>query len=181
MSVEASVYATTELRAQRLVRMDDAGSEPYHDLVRRAVMAHVPREEFVPRHAALAAALEQHHAGPPETLAIHLIESGQRARALAPALVAAEQATRALAFDRAARLHALVLELLPPDDERRRDLYVAHGQALANAGRGGEAARAFLAAAELTPHRVIELRRLAAELYLTSVTSTKDWQRWNRF
>jgi tetratricopeptide (TPR) repeat protein len=96
------------------------------------------------------------------------MEAGQRARALGPALVAAEQATRALAFDRAARLHALVLELLPADDSRRRDLHLAHGKALTNAGRGAEAARAYLAAAALSTDGVIELRRVAAELYLTS-------------
>jgi tetratricopeptide (TPR) repeat protein len=168
MSLEASVYATTELRAERLVRLDEEGAEPYHDLVRRAVVAHIPRDEYVTRHAALAAALEQHRAGQPETLAIHLIESGQRDRALAPAIVAAEQATRALAFDRAARLHALVLELLPAGDARRHDLCVAHGQALTNAGRGRDAARAFLAAAELSPVGAGELRRLAAELLLMS-------------
>jgi serine/threonine protein kinase/tetratricopeptide (TPR) repeat protein len=168
MSLEASVYATTELRVERLVRLDDEGAEPYHDLVRRAVVAHIPREEYAARHAALAAALEQHHAGQPETLAIHLIESGQSDRALAPAIVAAEQATRALAFDRAARLHALVLELLPTEDPRRLDLCVAHGQALANAARGRDAARAFLAAAELSPKGSVELKRLAAELYLMS-------------
>ncbi|MET0595215.1 MAG: hypothetical protein ABW133_21120, partial [Polyangiaceae bacterium] len=141
---------------------------PYHDLVRRAVVAHVPPEANAARHAALASALEGRLTEQPETLAIHWMEAGQRARALGPALVAAEQATRALSFDRAARLHALVLELLPPGDSRRTDLHLAHGKALTNAGRGAEAARAYLAAAALATDGVVELRRVAAELYLTS-------------
>jgi tetratricopeptide (TPR) repeat protein len=168
MTLEASVYATAELRAQRLIRMDEGGAQPYHDLVRRAVVAHIPPEANAARHAALAQALEGTLAEQPETLAIHWMEAGQRVRALGPALVAAEQATRALAFDRAARLHALVLELLPAGDSRRRDVHLAHGKALTNAGRGAEAARAFLAAAALSSDGVIELRRVAAELYLTS-------------
>jgi serine/threonine protein kinase/tetratricopeptide (TPR) repeat protein len=168
MTLEASMYAVAELRALRLVRVGDAGVQPYHDLVRRAVLAHVTREETASRHAALAAALEQHGAGQPETLAIHLMGSGQHARALGPALVAAEQASRALAFDRAARLYMLVLELLPEGDPRRRDVHVTRGQALANAGRGAEAARVFLEAADLADEGALELRRYAAELYLTS-------------
>jgi len=168
MTLEASMYAVAELRALRLVRVGDAGVQPYHDLVRRAVLAHVTREGTTSRHAAIAAALEQHGAGQPETLAIHLMGSGQHARALGPALVAAEQASRVLAFDRAARLYMLVLELLPERDPRRRDVHVARGQALASAGRGGEAARSFLEAADLAAEGALELRRYAAELYLTS-------------
>jgi tetratricopeptide (TPR) repeat protein len=168
MSLEAAMYAIAELRTLRLVRVGDAGAQPYHDLVRRAVLAHLTDESSTARHAALADALEQHDAGQPETLVIHLVGSGQRARALAPALVAAEQATGALAFDRSARLYALVLDLLPAGDTRRRDLQIAHGNALANAGRGADAARAFLAAAELRSEGALELRRYAAELYLTS-------------
>jgi tetratricopeptide (TPR) repeat protein len=132
------------------------------------VLAHLPREQVVQRHARLAEALEKHGVGQPETLAIHLIGSGQPERALGPAMFAAEQATRALAFDRAARLYALVIELLPEGDSRRRDFHVARGHALANAGRNAEAARVFLAAAELAKEGALELRRYAAELYLTS-------------
>ena len=168
MTLEASMYATAELRTLRLIRVGDAGAQPYHDLVRRAVVLHLTPEESEARHAKLAEALEQHGAGQPETLAIHFIGSGQRARAVAPALVAAEQAARAFAFDRSARLYALVLDLLSEGDTRRRDLHVAHGQALANAGRGAEAAREFLAAAALATEGALELRRHAAELYLTS-------------
>jgi eukaryotic-like serine/threonine-protein kinase len=168
MTLEASMYALAELRALRLVRVGDAGAQPYHDLVRRAVLAHLPREQCSPRHARLAEALEQHGAGQPETLAIHLMESGQDARALAPALIAAEQAARALAFERSARLHTLALDLLPPGDVRRRDLHVGRGHALANAGRSAEAARVFLYAADLDAEGALELRRYAAELYLTS-------------
>jgi len=168
MTLEASMYATAELRTLRLIRVSDAGAQPYHDLVRRAVVAHLTPEESAAHHAMLAEALEQHGAGQAETLAIHFIGSGQRARAIAPALLAAEQAARALAFDRAARLYARVLDLLPDGDPRRRDLHVAHGQALANAGRGAEAARVFLGAAALSNEGALELRRYAAELYLTS-------------
>ncbi|MET0594875.1 MAG: AAA family ATPase, partial [Polyangiaceae bacterium] len=168
MTVEASIYAIAELRTLRLIRVGDAGAQPYHDLVRRAVVAHIPADEAHSRHAKLAAALEKHGAGQPETLAIHLMGAGQPDRALAPVLSAAEQATRALAFDRAARLQGLALDLLPEGDSRRRDLMALRGQTLANAGRSADAARVFLAAAELEPDGALELRRYAAELYLTS-------------
>jgi tetratricopeptide (TPR) repeat protein len=175
MTVEASIYAIAELRTLRLIRVSDAGAQPYHDLVRRAVIAHLHSDEARLRHGKLAAALEKHGAGQPETLAIHLMGSGQSDRALGPVLSAADQATRALAFDRAARLQALALELLPEGDPRRRDLLVARGQSLANGGRSADAARAFLGAAELAGDGALELRRYAAELYLTSGHIDEGW------
>jgi hypothetical protein len=95
-------------------------------------------------------------------LAEHFREAGQPERAAEFAAQAALRATHALAFDRAAQLYRIAIEL------RRggagvRTLYARLGEALANAGRGAEAAEAYLAAAEgATGAEALELRRLAS-------------------
>ena len=87
---------------------------------------------------------------------------GHDARAQASTVLAASRASEAFAFDRAARLFASALELAP-DEAQRGDLAVSLGEALANAGRGREAAEAYLTAASLRrPDDALDLRRRAA-------------------
>jgi tetratricopeptide (TPR) repeat protein len=75
----------------------------------------------------------------------------------------------ALAFDRAARLYRAALDVLPADHAERRALTVRLGHALVNAGRGKQAAEAYLAAAAAAPPtEMLELRSKAAEQLLKS-------------
>ena len=73
------------------------------------------------RHARLAAALEAYEAADAEALAVHFHGAGERERAADFARGAAGRASEALAFDRAARLYRLALEL----DRRRTDARAA--------------------------------------------------------
>jgi hypothetical protein len=74
-----------------------------------------------------------------------------------------------LAFDRAARLYQMGLELWQPEVSQRTGLRTKLAEALANASRGEEAGRAFLAAAEhAEPHEALDLKRRAGEQFLTS-------------
>jgi tetratricopeptide (TPR) repeat protein len=162
--------ALSALRGARLVRASSAGEqiETYHDRVRETVTAHIDAGRLCDCHAALARVLEARGADP-EVLAVHLRGAGQTARAGAYAAAAARAATDALAFDRAARLYRLALELIPADDSSRPPLRVALATAIANAGRGAEAASEFLAAAEQAgPVEAVDLRRRGAEQYLIS-------------
>ena len=86
------------------------------------------------------------------------------------ALRAAHAADRALAFLRAARLYRAAIDLGAPSPEI---LYARLGQALANAGRGAEAAEAYLQAASLSHGaEATELRRMAAEHFSRAVASS---------
>ena len=81
----------------------------------------------------------------------------------------ADQAAAALAFDRAARLYRIALEIHPGPEIHTLVLWKRLGDSLANAGRGAEAAQAYLKAAELAPAtETLELKRLASTQLLIS-------------
>src|SRR4029077_21140515 len=99
----------------------------------------------------------------------HFQGAGELERAASHFERAAEEATEALAFDRAATLYRLALELGPDDATTARRLRAARGGALASAGRGDEAAREYLAAAVgASVAEAFELRRLASMQFLIS-------------
>lgn len=140
--------------------------EPYHGRVRAAVVSHIDAATAVAHHRRLALALETSGQTDPEALAVHWREAGDREKAAYFFLVAAEKADRALAFDRAVQFYQYYLELEPAPP---REVRVKLGAALANSGRGREAAHVYLAAATTASTREAnELRRRAAEQLLRS-------------
>jgi serine/threonine protein kinase len=164
--------ALAVLRTGRLVRVRaaDGGQEieTYHDRIREAVVAQIPSNLLKEHHRKLASALEASGRADPEQLSLHFQEAGDSPRAAELAIAAAERAAQALAFDRAARFFRIAIELGPPKGtEAWRSLQAKLGDALANAGRGADAARAYLAAAEgASRATALELERLAAGAFL---------------
>jgi eukaryotic-like serine/threonine-protein kinase len=154
------------LRTANLVRTSGTRRadvvEPYHDRVREAVVTSLPPAERGAIHGRLALALEAGRHPDPETLAEHWRGAGQPDRAVHYALLAAEQASAAVAFGRAARLYRLALELGLPSAEQRREVTVLLADALANGGQGTAAAAAYFDAAgagvESARRRHLELR-----------------------
>jgi energy-coupling factor transporter ATP-binding protein EcfA2 len=165
--------ATQTLKTASLVRTDGARwadpIEPYHDRVREAVAARVEPQRKRGLHEALAIAFERSEHHDPEMLATHWREAGRTREAARHAEKAGEEASRALAFDRAAQWYEQALSMTPEEEgkERRRTLRVLLGDALAAAGRGALAAPHYEAAAvESTRLEAIDLRRRAAEQLL---------------
>ena len=154
--------------------------EPYHDRVRETVVARLDPAVRVDWHRRLAVAFEELSAEDPgtvdaELLAVHWRGAGDSERARHYLFRAAGEAEQVLAFERAARLYQLGLELSGEGAVDTRGLRVKLGDALANAGRGGEAAAAYLAAVadragagDDTRREDLELQRRAAEQYLRS-------------
>jgi serine/threonine protein kinase len=161
------------LRSGRLVRgvagSDGEEIETYHDRVRETVVARLSPEALRGHHARLASALEASGNSDPEVLGNHFHAAGQSAKAGGYFAQAAAHAAESLAFDRAAKLYKAALELPLGDPTQAQRLRRALGDALANAGRGAEAARAYLAAVKgATVAEALELCRLTAQQFLIS-------------
>ncbi len=170
---EKEQAAVSLLRAANLIRHSGASGseqiESYHDRIRETVASNLPAEALRAQHARLAAALESSGKADPESLALHFRGAGLTERAAVYSVEAAGRAAQALAFDRAARLYRLALDLRPVAGPDARSLRALLGDALANAGRGSEAAEAYLAAArDSSASESLELSRRAAEQMLRS-------------
>ena len=187
--------AINVLRSTHFVRTRGASDgdaiEVYHDRIRHAVIGALEARHLASRHAALAVALQQSGEGDAETLAHHFRGAGQPVAAAGFAEQAAANAARALAFDQAARLYRLTIELhadgavqqalsaptggVEPalqsnsgvrDRARLQERLAA---SLANAGRGADSAQAYLEAAKGAQEaEARELRRRGAEQLLRS-------------
>jgi serine/threonine protein kinase len=139
------MIAVNRLRALHLVRLS-AGLqlEPYHDKIAETVLGDLSELGRRRWHLSLARALERRPDIDPDLLAVQWLGAGNPAAAARYARVAAARAFEALAFERAARLYRLALQLGAPDETARRDLQVKLAEALAFAGQGAEAATCFL-------------------------------------
>lgn len=161
------------LRAERLVRGTGRAEtdevEAYHDRVRETILARIDRETTRDHHHRLAIVLEESGQADPEVLGVHFLGAGLPERAADHYARAAEQAAGALAFERAAALYELALELRPGQAGRDWLLHAGMGDALASAGRGADAAASYLLAVPgAPPAEALELQRRAAMQFLIS-------------
>ena len=165
--------ALAVLRAAHLVRTRSTLGrneiETYHDRIRDAVSAGLPADALKELHHRLASALLATGGADLETLARHYLGAGDAQSAAEYAAAAAAKASEALAFDRAASLYHFALNLPVGSSPERAKLEVLLGDALANAGRGAEAAQVYLSAAETVGAGPgIDLHRRAAQQLYTS-------------
>lgn len=168
----AQAHATIGLlRLHRLVRtrgirgMDSI--ETYHDRIRETIWGRLGSEPRTECHRRLAWALVSSDSDDAEMLARHFEGAGDKARAGPCYLQAGHGAAKALAFDRAAEHFSKAIALLQPSGEQATTLRVALADALANAGRGQEAAAAYLDAALIAaPTAAMDYRQRAVALML---------------
>lgn len=179
------------LQTDKLLRKSGAGDRPLveaqHDRIREVAWAVIPDAERARLHGRLAEVLIEHGVADAEKIAGHLEEGGQATRALRYAIDAAERAGAALAFARAVRLYETALRLVRRTDtdstekdgesetpprataaQRCYRLEIGLAESLAAAGRGPEAAEAYLRAAMESHQDGRECRRRAAEQLLRS-------------
>ena len=157
------------LRSSRFIRSSGSSArvETYHDRIREVLAGRIDPDDVIGIHGRMAAALVARQSDDYEALFEHYRGAGDAGRASTQAGLAAEKASAALAFDRAASFYRYALELAPSSSASpawREQL----ADALANAGRPAEAAQAYLDAAAGAGHaRQVELQRRAAEQFLT--------------
>jgi hypothetical protein len=166
------------LRVAHLVRTTGVRGhdtmECFHGRVRDAVMANLDDETRRKHHYRLAVALESAPNADVDLLAIHWLGAGDVDNAAKNMLAAADRAAGALAFERAARLYERALQLRARATRRatraeERALETKLGDALSNAGRGAQAARAYRAAAVgANAAEALDLQRRAATQLLRS-------------
>ena len=159
------------LISEHLVRVSGPPNErlveAFHDRVRETVLASTPPQRARACHRSLATALEQAGGADPEVLARHHEVAQNPERALECTLMAARQASEALAFDRAARLLKHAVDLAGREYPQRLELLRDLADALGNAGRCIDSAEVYLdAAAAAEPEARISLRRRAANQLL---------------
>jgi serine/threonine protein kinase len=166
-SALALLHTARLIRSTGLTDQDEI--ETYHDRIRETVVARLAPPTLAQYHRQLATVLEASGDADAEVLAVHYQRAGEVQRAGQFFALAADQAAEALAFDRAVTLYRRALELMPADDLQGQRLRARLGDALANAGRGAEAAREYLAAARSSSTlEESELRRQAAIQLLIS-------------
>ncbi len=166
--------ALLALRAARLIRTRGTRqtdcAETFHDRVRESVVSALGPEQVRTLHARIAHASENWGVGEPEQLVVHYAEAGDGGRAGETAIFAAHAAAEKLAFNRAAELYRKAIDLQPSADAASaRDLFRHLGDALANAGRGAQAAAEYLRAAQgCTGAEARAIQRKAAQQLLRS-------------
>ncbi|MCB9628810.1 MAG: AAA family ATPase [Sandaracinaceae bacterium] len=139
------------------------------DRIRATLRARMAPEERVKMHQALHEAVSAERPADYETLLFHARAAGMHSLAAKHALAAANGARASLRFERAARFAQMAVQLLPHDEvtfDVRRKL----AEALGLAGRGAEAGRAFVRAADSAPTESLahECRRIGAGHLLRS-------------
>lgn len=150
--------------------------QAYHDRIREAILEELPPDQKADCHRSIAEALLSRNTHDHEALVEHWLGAGERRKAGEAAVVAAERAAAALAFDRAAALYRLSLDHSADGRIRRAEFLEKLGEALSMAGRGRESADSFLDAVRTLESAgesssgalIFDLRRRAAEEYLRS-------------
>jgi serine/threonine protein kinase len=158
------------LRADHLLRTRVRGGrdevDTYHDRIREAILSALPDERRRVRHLTIARMLEAEGARDSEVLTVHYREAGDEVRAATLAVEAGDRAAEALAFENAAHFYEMAIDLSAGSPSAA--LLTKLADALANAGRGPDAAPYYLRAAELLPKEseALALRRKAMECLL---------------
>jgi eukaryotic-like serine/threonine-protein kinase len=143
--------------------------EPFHDQVRSAVLDSLSPAELRAKHQQLATVLASQPEVEPQVLVAHYRAAGDFAAAYTASVAAAENAEKQLAFDRAAMFYEIAVAMPTIGSDKDLGLHRRFANALGKAGRGRDAARTYVRAAELaTGKTAFEMRRLACDQFLRS-------------
>lgn len=165
--------ARDELLRRRLIRLRTSRGhdefDAYHDRVRVGVLQALEESARVLLHADLARAFQATVPPEPARIAFHLEQSHQHELSARYAGQAGDESCEVFDFERAAQFYAQALSSAMLSVVERVQLLRKQGDALANVGRGPEAARAYSDAAQMTSRSErIELTAKAAAQLIQS-------------
>ncbi len=170
-AADAVTAPMTTLRGLRLVRTSGVGDalviEVYHARIRASVQQSLSHETRGALNRRLAEALLA-NAADNELVARYFALSDVPERAATYAQEAAARAFEQLAFEHAATLYRLALDVSPPDEAQRIALRRRLARALEFAGRGRDAAQQWLACVDAGATDRLALMRLAADQLLVT-------------
>jgi eukaryotic-like serine/threonine-protein kinase len=143
--------------------------ETYHDRIRETVVKHIPRESLLQHHRRLANVLEaSERPSPPSS---RRTSRARRSSSGRPDITwwRLPKPRRRWPSTGPPTLYASAIDFSPDAGDQLRDLRGKLADALADAGRGPQAAREYLAAAEgVNAAEALEMRRRAAMQFLIS-------------
>ena len=152
LDLDSKISALRSGHFVRLVALDGREMiETTHDRIKETVVARLAPEMVREHHRQLALVYEAQEHVEPEAIVGHWFDAGEPKRAARYAERAAENAAEKLAFDQAVHLYRLTLSALPPQSPEALLVRVRLAEALSWVGRGAEAARLYLEAAETAP------------------------------
>ncbi len=161
------------LKASYMIKISNLGEktmiETYHDRIRKGIVSYLSSEEIRTYHESLALALETFNITDLERLITHFQGAGNSEKAHKYIVLAADKAYQMLAFDRAAQLYKLALEINTLEAKYKQTLLVKLANSLANASYSKQAAEVYLSAArDVSDNEIIELQKRAAQQFLIS-------------
>ena len=158
-AMQARLRADHLLRTR--VRSGREELDTYHDRIREAILTTLDMDRRRAHHLTIAATLLAQGRRDPELLAVHYRGAGDHGKAATYAYEAAERAAAALAFEHAAHLYQMVVEV---EHQQTPELLIKLADALTNAGRSADAAPYYVRAADqVEPSLAVELRGRASE------------------
>ena len=147
--------AFSELRHAQLVRHTWYAGQvrvtPFHDRIRKVCGAALVAEQTMPIHKRLADLLVEDTSSDPEAIASHYRQAQVWHRAAHYYEIAGDRALGVYAFERAARCYREALTLGQHSTNTEVRLRERRADALAQGGRGADAATEYQKAAELAP------------------------------
>lgn len=174
------------LRTNRLIRAKGSKHsyelDVYHNRIREAIIKYLSLERIKKHHSNLANTLETSGISDLQRLAYHFENAGHNEKAYKYTILAAEQAFQTLAFNQAAQLYQLALNIMLQGNKPKtlllegqlQDLKIKLADALSYAGRGKEASQIYLSVATdicdlcITDSLALKFQQRAAEELLRS-------------
>jgi tetratricopeptide (TPR) repeat protein len=163
-----------DLMQQHVVRSaslinGERGFDIYNEHVRKVALHAIPEERLTSYHKRLIGVLENSSKVEPEWLLAHYRGAGAYDRAKEYSIIIAQKALQLLAYDHAASMFLVALELTSEHSVDWSSLNISCAEALTKAGRGVEAASAYVRAARgLSRDEQLPLLSLAVEQWIRS-------------